>query len=64
MNLNIEREKNAPNDIDRHPDGHGNSMTELAQWGIFSKNPAYGAKVETRSMQNADSVHSGTHPRF
>ena len=26
----------------RHPDGHGDSMTESAQWGWFSENPAYG----------------------
>ena len=23
---------------ERHPDGHGDSITELAQWGRFSEN--------------------------
>ena len=29
---------------DKHPDGHGNSMTESAQWGQFNENKLWMTK--------------------
>ena len=33
----LERKMHSMAHTDRHPDGHGNSMTELAQWGGLSE---------------------------
>ena len=34
--------RTAYNGANRHTDVHGDSMTELAEWGRFSENPTYG----------------------
>ena len=48
--------KTAPDGSKPHMDGHGKTMTKLAQWGRFSenaqkKNPAYGRHQLSRCMR-------------
>ena len=42
QNAPIGADKQTYKQIDKQPDGHGNSMTESAQWGQFSENAITG----------------------